>query len=256
MPQSSAIEWAWDPRSPNTIAPATETLDPILTLADFNVIKYDEEAKGLDLAACCGSPWYWMVNHVVTLDEHDDTGHPYKRFPAKPHLQAVAEDWWWCGLRYPILAFPKSRKQIMTWVISLLFFGECQFRAGRRNIVQSQDEDESKAIIEKMHGVWNRQAPWIRTGAEWTTSSAKFANDSTFLSVPGGPSQLQGPTPSGYLMDEVGDHKEAAATFEAALAAVVGSSGTVLGGRRMVLVGRCPQSWWYNEFLADKLGAK
>jgi hypothetical protein len=95
--------------------------------------------------------------------------------------------------------------------------------------------------------VWERQPQWIRQNCTWTSTEARFGNDSVFIAAPGGAEQLQGPTLSGYMCDEVGDHEEAQLTYEAALPAC-GKTG------RMVLVGRCPPSWWYSTFLADLIG--
>jgi hypothetical protein len=239
---------AWTPGDPDCIAPADEILDPILSAEFVDRIAHDEEAQGADLLACLGSPWYWLANHCVTLDEHD-AANPYKRFPPLPYAQAVADLWWWCGVRYPILALPKSRKVLATWELSGLFFGECEFVPAKRNAVQSHDLDEAMAIIAKMHGVWLRQPPWIQQPCTWTTTEARFGNDSVFVALPGGARQLQGPTLSGLLYDEVGDHEEAQETYEAAQAAVA-------GGGRIVMTGRTPRSWWHDEFLADHLGGE
>ena len=243
----------WTPGDSNCIAPADDCLDVTHAAADIEDMKHRPEDQGLDLACCLTAPWYWLVNHCVTLDEHD-AEHPYKRFPPLAYLRAVADDWWWTGIKRPGhkerpgLALPKSRKNLMTWLIALLFFGECQFCRGKLNLVQSYKLEEAEAVIAKMHGAWERQPPWIRQPCEWTTTEARFVhNDSRFKAVPHGPEQLQGPTLSGYLWDEVGDHEEAAETFEAALPAV-GEGG------RIVMVGRTPRSWWHDVFLADKIG--
>lgn len=239
---------AWAPEDPLCIAPSAARLEPVIrSHAHLAQIEADHALKSADLLACRRSPWYWIVNHCVTLDEHDPD-EPYKRFPAWPHLQATADLWWWCGVRYPGLLLPKSRKQMITWLISLLFFGEAQFVTGKRNLVQSYKEDESTAIVAKMRGVWSRQPPWIRQPAVWTTTEVRFANDSVFKAVPGGPEQLQGPTLSGYFGNEEGDIPDPAETFEATIPAV-GMNG------RIVLEGRCPRGWWHDVLLADKLGA-
>jgi len=244
----------WTPGDPDCVAPADEVLDPILSAADIERIGWDDELQAADLMACLGSPWYWIVNHCVTLDEHDHD-EPYKRFPPAPYLRAVADLWWWCGVRYPVLGLPKGRKLLATWLLSLFYFGDAQFKGGRRNMVQSYKLLESEAIIAKMRGVWQREPPWIRQPCEWTTTEARFANGSVFVAAPGGAEQLQGPTLSGYMMDEAGDHDEAQLTYEAALAACgipqwrkVGKCG------RFVIVGRCPRSWWHDVFLADEIG--
>ena len=236
----------WTPETEECKAPAEDLLYPILTHERLLRIAGDPEAQRMDLAACCLRPWYWLVNHCVTLDEHDAL-QPYKRVPPKPYLREMADLWWRCGLDFPILAMPKSRKVMATWLFGLLFFGECQFRSGRRNAVQSHNLDEASAIIQKMRGVWSRQASWIRRPATWTATECRFENDSVFVALPGGARQLQGPTLSGYLFDEVGDHEEARETYEAAQAAVA-------GGGRIVMVGRCPRSWWYDVFLTDQVG--
>jgi hypothetical protein len=230
------------------VAPADDWLDPVLDGRDLREMRDSPVEQATDLAACATGPWYWLVNHCFTLDEHDASS-PYKRIPPLPFLRALADLWWWTGLRYPILALPKSRKMLATWLMSLLFFGECQFRPARRNAVQSHDLDEAMAIIEKVHGAWMRQPPWIRQPCHWSATEARFTNDSVFVALPGGARQLQGPTLSGLLFDEVGDHEEARETYEAAQAAVA-------GGGRIVMAGRCPRSWWFDVFLADELGER
>jgi hypothetical protein len=144
---------------------------------------------------------------------------------------------------------------LMTWLLALTGFGEAQFVPGRRNLVQSYKEDESMAIIAKMHGIWLRQPPWIRQPCTWTMTEARFSNDSVFKAIPGGAEQWQGPTCSMGMIDEVGDHDEGQLTYEAALAAC-GVSKWRQAGRcgRFILVGRCPPSWWHDVFLADLIG--
>jgi hypothetical protein len=254
---------AWCPGS--ALAPAEDFLAPVLSRERLVRIGQDPAARRADLEAVRLRPWYWLVNHVVTLDE-DDRQAPYKRFPAHPFLRRLADLWWWTAYDWrevprvpgrahpsdyarqpwPGLLLPKSRKQHVTWLMASLFFGECQFVPGRRNTVQSYKLLEAEAIVEKMKGVWQRQPPWIRQPCEWTTREARFANDSVFLAVPGGAEQLQGPTLSGYFCNEAGDLEEPRETFEAALPAV--------GHGRYVAEGRCPRSWWFDVLLADKLG--
>ena len=248
MTTASEVEIrAWAPDDKDCVAPADARLFPVIrTHAHLSQIAANHALMSADLLACLRSPWYWLVNHCVTLDE-DDKINPYKRFPPLVNLQGLADLWWWTGTRWPGLLLPKSRKEMVTWLISLLFFGECQFAQGKRNMVQSYKLDESQAIIAKVKGVWERQPPWIRPPCDWTTTEARFGNGSVFVAAPGGAEQLQGPTLSGYFWDEVGDHEEAAQTFEAALPAV--------GNGRFVAVGRCPCSWWHDVLLADKIGA-
>jgi len=229
----------------DSIPPCEADLGPEIWRADVERIERSGEEQALQRLLCMRSPWYWLVNWCFTLDEHDART-PYKRFPPEPYLREVTHIWW----AEDSTAWPKSRQMVLTWLFALLFLGDAQFRPGRLNILQSQGRDEAVAVMRRAHVAWWHQPAWLRTPMMDTDPSQmemRFANGSTLKVVPAGAKQIQGYTPSGLLMDEAALHEEARETFEAAQACIA-------GGGRMTMVSRCDRSWWFDVFLADKVG--
>lgn len=81
---------------------------------------------------------------VYTQDEHDQA-QPYKRFPDKKYLRLLAYAW----VHEPLLAVPKSRQMMVTWLFSSISVHETLFRQAKNTAWISKKFDDANANLEK-----------------------------------------------------------------------------------------------------------
>jgi len=237
------IPWSAD----DIVLPTEADLEPVLWDSDFQRIANDPTLQAAQRRACESSPWYFLVNFVVTVDEHWDRkglSTPYQRFPPKPYLCSVCERW--CTERK--LHLPKSRQMLITWMVGSLYYGDAIFLPGRLNMFQSKLESDSKAILRRVRGVDRRirqMAPWLVPGIRDDSGNRlAFENDSALVAVAQGAHNVQSHTPSGLFMDEGQLQPEAGEAYNYALACC----------DRMTIVGSADYGWMYQVALQDLIG--
>ncbi len=81
---------------------------------------------------------------VWTQDEHDQSN-PFKRLPDKDYLRLVSYAW----IHEPLLATPKSRQLLMTWLFSSIAVHETLFRPAKLTAWISKKFDDANANVEK-----------------------------------------------------------------------------------------------------------
>jgi len=233
-------------------SPLKAKLQPELRgLEDWQRLARDEDWQAAEWTRCELDPWYWLVNYVVTRDErwmeHGYDG-PYRRFPAKRHLQSYVYILW----RYRSVAFPKARQQYVSWLCDSYILGDAQFTRGRLYMIQSKREADSVMMLRRIRGIYRRQrqlAPWL--GPHLVAESAtelRFANDAHIMAVPSGPHYVQSHTPSLWLADEAqlqeatGPEGGIAEAYNQALPAC----------ERIWLVGSADTGWFWERLLQDK----
>lgn len=81
---------------------------------------------------------------VHTQDEHDQAT-PYKRLPDKDYLRLMSYAW----VHEPLLALPKSRQMMLTWLFCSIAVHETMFRDAKNTAWISKKFDDANATIEK-----------------------------------------------------------------------------------------------------------
>jgi hypothetical protein len=81
---------------------------------------------------------------VWTQDEHDQAS-PYKRLPDKDYLRILSYAW----VHQPLLAVPKSRQMMVTWLFSAIAVHETLFRQAKNTAWISKKFDDANATVEK-----------------------------------------------------------------------------------------------------------
>lgn len=237
------VSWAAE----DIVLPARDHLKPRLWHADFTRILNRPDLQADIKRRCEQSPWYFLMNFVVTVDEHWDRkglSTPYQRFPPKPYLRMLCQRW--CTERK--LFIPKARQMMVTWLIASLYYGDTIFLKGRLNMFQSKNERDAVAILRRVRGVDQRirqMAPWLVPDIRDDSGNRlSFANDSALVAVAQGAHNVQSHTPSGLFMDEAQLQDEAGAAYEYALACC----------DRMTIVGSADYGWMYQVALQDLIG--
>ncbi len=133
-------------------------------------------------------PWRFILECCYTQDEAD--GGKIKRFPQKDYLEYVCG----CWLRYPLLAIPKSRRMIMTWLMLALDLWQALFRPRSAIFVQSKKEEDSIFLLsEKRLGLIYDRLPkmygWPKLEA--AKKQLKFSNGSYIMPIGQGADQLR-----------------------------------------------------------------
>lgn len=225
--------------------PVESDLWPRLGEMDFLRLLESVDDQVKEQVRCELDPWYWMVNFVWTNDEHwveKGQRSSYTRFPAKRHLQLYAGHLF----REKYTAWPKARQQMITWLTSTYILGDAMFTGGRLYMIQSKRENDSKKVLRRMMGVYERMrvaAPWMGPGIDkQSDSEVLFRNDSLIMAVPQGPNYVQSHTPAWLFADEAQLQDSMEEAYYQALPAC----------ERITLVGSVDYGWFCQDFLAGK----
>jgi len=230
-------------------SPLDARLEAEVTPDALERIAEDPQLQALEYTACARSPWYWLVNYVVTEDAHWigkklDTA--YQRFPAYEALRSACYVLW----RYPFTTWPKSRQVRMTWLVSAMMAGEAQFVEGRLDLVQSKKAVDSEGVLRRMQGILerqNRMAPWLGSAIKAQgTTHIEFQNGSEIYATAQGAHHVQSYTPAWLFLDEAQLQDEAEGAYYQALPAC----------ERITMVGTADFSWFFETFLPDKLAQR
>src|SRR5665213_898471 len=114
MNSQSLVIPNWQPKSEGYLTNSLERVTFLRALSQGN-----QSAINLELAKCKKSYWRFLTNWVTTEDQ-SDIDQPYKLFPDKPHLYAIAAFW----LNERFLLIPKSRQMSVSWLMCGLHLWE------------------------------------------------------------------------------------------------------------------------------------
>lgn len=148
-------------------------------------------------------PWLFIKECCWTVDEAD--AGKVKRFPDLEYLRLVCEVW----LRENLLAIPKSRRMMLTWVMLALHLWAALFRPRSAIFIQSKKEGDSAYLIgpERLLFMYKH----LPDGYNWTKIKTikqappliRFDNGSQIFGIGQGPDQLRQYTASYVMLDEV-----------------------------------------------------
>lgn len=93
------------------------------------------------------NPWLklWVPGWARTQDEHDES-EPYKVLPDKEYLRLYSYAW----VFKPMLAVPKSRQMLVTWLFCAIAVHTVMFRQAQRVAVISKKADDADALLGRM----------------------------------------------------------------------------------------------------------
>lgn len=165
---------------------------------------------------------------VFTQDEHDQAA-PYKRFPDKKYLRLAAYSW----VHEPLLAVPKSRQLMMTWLFCAIACHETLFRNARNTAWISKKFDDANAHIqERVRGIIDRLPSDVLYVPETKPIKGELACEETNSIIRAMGEEAKGLrqyTFSWVFSDEAAYQEQASEIITAALP-------TVNGGGRFTLV--------------------
>ena len=172
------------------------------------------------------NPWAFIRDACRTVDEADNGA--VKRFPDLPYLRHTCETW----EKHKMLAIPKSRRMLLTWVMLALHLHLALFTPRSAVFVQSKKADDSDYLIgdNRMMFLYNNLPKWLhRYGlpqARYKQYQVSFSNGSIVKAIAQGPDQLRQYTATAVLCDEIAFWEQAASTWRA-LKPVIQGGGRV-----------------------------
>jgi len=148
----------------------TDLLDGVFPEEDQNVRATTpdasvEERRDL-LREWSRDPWDFLTGRdtdgralIITKDE-GDSEHPYKPFPAKPHLYRLTKDLF--GESRVVLV-DKSRQMMVSTLCCLLILHHILFRKGRLVFISKQKRELAEMLMrDKLVGPYERMPEWVR----------------------------------------------------------------------------------------------
>ena len=179
-------------------------------------------------------PWAFIRDACWTIDEADDG--TVKRFPDLPYLRHICEVW----QRERLLAIPKSRRMMLTWIMLALHLHLALFTPRSAIFVQSKKAEDSDYLLRdnRMLFMYNRLPKWLRTYGLPTVQDKEylltFSNGSIVKGIAQGPDQLRQYTATAVMCDEIAFWDRAGDTWRALRPVVQG------GGRVTLLSSASP----------------
>lgn len=178
-------------------------------------------------------PWFFVQDCCWTKDEADKG--KVKRLPDKEYLRYVTRVW----QEENLLAVPKSRRMMMTWLFLCLHLWATLFRPNSAIFVQSKKQEDSEFLLGEerlmfIYGQLPREYPWARIEKRVAGRSGKgysflrFSNGSYISAVGQGPDQLRQYTASFVYLTELAFWDWAEETFASL-------KPTIQGGGKIVI---------------------
>jgi len=227
------------------VLPLDSSLERAMTAENFRAIASNTEWQQIELAHCRVDPWYYLINYVVTMNEHwveDGWRNAYRRWP---HFQAEQS---YCHVLFTemLTTWPKSRQQRATWRTGAWMHGDAIHTGGRLYMIQSKREKDAQKVLNRVRGIDSRMremAPWLVPDlVKNDASELGWANGSSMMAVPEGAHYVQSHTPSWWFADEFQLQAGGKEALQAALPAC----------EHITLVGTADYGYMYQEFLTEK----
>lgn len=172
-------------------------------------------------------PWLFVKECCRTKDEAD--GGKVKSVPDKGYLRYVTEVW----REESLLAIPKSRRMLMTWLFLCLHLWAALTRPNAAVFIQSKKQEDSEFLLgeDRLMFVYRQlpqEFPWPALEKAMAGKSGKgyaylrFANGSYVAAVGQGPDQLRQYTASHVYLTELAFWEWAEETFASLLPTIQG----------------------------------
>ena len=172
------------------------------------------------------NPWAFIRDACLTQDEADSGA--IKPFPDLPYLAHTCRTW----QRYPMLAIPKSRRMMLTWVMLALHLHLALFSPRSAIFVQSKKAEDSDYLLgeNRMMFMYSHLPGWLG-GYGLPTVRRKqyeliFSNGSIVRGIAQGADQLRQYTATAVMCDEIAFWERASETWRS-LRPIVQGGGKV-----------------------------
>jgi len=172
----------------------------------MNTLNDNALATAIQIDGWSVDPWSWIRDCCWSVDEADKA---VKRFPDKEYLKQICNVW----TRESILAIPKSRRMLLTWVMLALHLHHALFNQHAGVFIQSDKQTKSDYLLgqHRLLFIYNHLPtgyPWPQierraAGEEGGTRLIEFDNGSRIAAIPQGADALRQYTASAVMCDEI-----------------------------------------------------
>ena len=174
------------------------------------------------------NPWLFILECITTIDEADKKE---KKFPDKPYLSYLVDVW----LREPLLAIPKSRRMMATWLFLALHLWAALFHEHSAIFVQSKKEQDSAFLVggKRMEFMYHRllrdfpNHKWPSMTCKLGPPLMNFSNGSWVMGIGQGADQLRQYTASYVMLDEAAFWENFRSSF-GALKPIIDGGGRIV----------------------------
>ena len=174
-----------------------------------------------------------------------DLKNPIKKFPTKEYLKVLIDIW--LEANPPLVAMPKSRRVLMSWLVTFLHLHLAMFNEGARIYIQSEKEPKSAELIDRVEFMYDHIPAdllprWALPKLRRFKKPPKivFEGMNTFIEgVPEGARQLAQYTATAVLMDEAAFWHRGKESFGAL-------KPTTEGGGRVTVISSANKGWFYD----------
>jgi hypothetical protein len=173
-------------------------------------------------------PWTFISEFVYTLDEHEKSGDPIKKFPSHRYLRLLVRIF----QRNDRVLVPKSRQLMISWVCCAYLLWLALFHKGKLIAIQKVTAEDANDMLDRVKFIYNHLPSEMKQpDANSIFGKLEFPSiNSKIISVKQGKDQLSGKTCSAIFSDEMSKQVEADEAYFA-------SKPTIDGGGIYIGVG-------------------
>ncbi len=204
-----------------------------------------EQRRGLAQYGRDGDPWAFVRDCVWTRDEA--TGQ-VRRYPDHGYAELLVRRW----QEHPLLAVPKSRRMVITWLFVALNYWLARFHVQAkvaflaRKLGKTETEGSSELVRRAYFIHRHVPATLPPCEAEYSVGRLSFPNGSEILALGEGADQARQHTFTSVLADEVAFWEQPYETW-------VALRPTIEGGGRLTAVSSAAPGF-FRDLVHDQLG--
>jgi hypothetical protein len=175
----------------------------------------DHEIAALTVERWASSVWDFVHEACLTIDEADDG--KVKAFPDLEYLKIVCDTW----QREKLLAVPKSRRMMLTWVMLACHLHLALFTPNSAIFIQSKKYLDSDYLLgySRLMFIYSKLPEWLKQyglpEANYKQGMINFSNGSMIKAIGQGPDQLRQYTATAVMCDEMAFWEQAEMTWRA-----------------------------------------
>lgn len=188
------------------------------------------------------NPWAMVEDGVIWTNDQTDLLDPIKPLPNKPYLEAITNYW----MDEKLILIPKSRRMIISWLVSFLHTHLAMFNEGVSVYFVSDKEEKSDELVKRAEFIFKHipddkmLKPRFKSSYCWL----EFPGLDSFIhGVAMGADQLRQYTATAIMADEMAFWSLARETYMAAIPTIQG------GGRFTGL--SSPQIGFFKDLVFD-----
>lgn len=190
------------------------------------------------------NPWNMIKDGVIYTNDQTDMINPIKLFPPQPWYEIITYEW----MSHKLFLVPKSRRQIMSWLMCFLHLHMAMFNEGVNIFFISDKEEKSDELVKRSEFM-------LKYIPEDKILKPKYKSSYCYLEFPGlnssiqgvpmGADQLRQYTATAVLADEIAFWSKARETYMSLIPTIQG------GGRFTGL--SSPQIGFFKDLCFDQV---